>query len=58
MKINLLQKRHRGIGIGKSKFDESAKAYLIQVSVPVMDGKKAIGALTIGINLDVLAKVK
>jgi len=34
------------------KFDESAQAYLVQVSVPVMDGDQAIGAITIGIDVD------
>lgn len=47
-----------GVDIGKSKFDDSAKAYLIQVSVPVMDGGKVIGALCVGINLDELDKTK
>lgn len=45
-----------GVDVGKVKFDKSAQAYLVQVSVPVMDGGKAIGALTIGINLDELSK--
>jgi hypothetical protein len=36
------------------KFDESAQAYLVQVSVPVMDAGKAIGAITVGVNLDEL----
>lgn len=45
-----------GIDIGKVKFDKSSQAYLVQVSVPVMDGGKAIGAITIGINLDELGK--
>lgn len=40
--------------VGKVKFDESAQAYLVQVSVPVMDGGSAIGAITIGVNLDLL----
>lgn len=40
--------------LGKVKFDESAQAYLVQVSVPVMDGGAAIGAITIGVNLDEL----
>lgn len=40
------------IHFGDVEFDESAQAYLVQVSVPVMDGPTAIGALTIGINLD------
>lgn len=36
------------------KFDESSQAYLVQVSIPIMDGDKAIGAMTIGVNLDEL----
>lgn len=40
------------VHIGDVEFDESAQAYLVQVSVPVMDGGTAIGAITIGINLD------
>jgi hypothetical protein len=42
------------VHIGDVEFDESAQAYLVQVSVPVMDGGAAIGAITIGINLDEL----
>jgi hypothetical protein len=42
------------VHISPVEFDESAQAYLVQVSVPVMAGGKAIGALTIGINVDVL----
>lgn len=34
------------------ELDSSAQAYLVQVSVPVMDGDAAIGAITIGIDLD------
>ena len=45
-----------GVDIGKVKFDKSSQAYLVQVSVPVIDGGKAVGALTIGINLDELGK--
>jgi sensor histidine kinase regulating citrate/malate metabolism len=33
-------------------FDKSTQAYLVQVSVPVKDGGKVIGAVTIGINVD------
>ena len=47
-----------GVDVSKSKFDDSAKAYLIQVSVPVMEGGKAIGAVCVGLNLDELDKVK
>lgn len=42
------------VHVGEVKFDESAQAYLVQVSVPVMDGGAAIGAMTVGINLDQL----
>lgn len=44
------------VHIGKVKFDKSSQAYLVQVSVPVMEGGKAIGAITIGVNLDELEK--
>jgi hypothetical protein len=39
---------------GGVEFDESSQDYLVQISVPVMDSGKAIGALTIGVNLDFL----
>lgn len=38
--------------MGDVEFDESTQAYLIQVSIPIMDAGKAIGAMTIGVNLD------
>jgi hypothetical protein len=41
--------------IAAPEFDDSANAYLIQVSVPVKSHGRTIGALTIGVNLDVLA---
>ena len=34
------------------EFDDSAQAYLVQVSVPVKDGGAVIGAITFGINVD------
>jgi len=34
------------------KFDDSTQSYQVQVSVPVMDGDKAIGAITFGIDVD------
>ncbi len=40
--------------VGKVAFDQSAQAYLVQVSVPVMDNGVAIGAITLGINLDAI----
>lgn len=33
-------------------FDESSQAYLVQVSVPVQDAGKVIGAITIGLDVD------
>ncbi len=47
-----------GVDISKSKFDDSAKAYLVQISVPVVDAGSVIGALCVGINLDELEKAK
>lgn len=38
--------------VDEVEFDDSTQAYLVQVSVPVMDGDKAIGAITFGIDMD------
>jgi hypothetical protein len=38
--------------VDEVEFDDSAQAYLVQVSVPVKDGGKAIGAITFGIDID------
>lgn len=38
--------------VDEVKFDDSAQAYLVQVSVPVLDGGNAIGAITFGIDVD------
>ena len=38
------------------KFDNSAQVYLVQVSVPVKEGDKVIGAITFGINVDKFGK--
>jgi len=40
------------IFVDEVKFDESTQTYQVQVSVPVMDGGKAIGAITFGIDVD------
>lgn len=50
---------NNGVGalfIDEPAYDESAKAMVVQISVPVMEGKHAIGAITVAINEDVLAK--
>lgn len=40
------------IFIDEVEFDDSTQAYLVQVSVPVKDGAKVIGAITFGIDVD------
>jgi hypothetical protein len=42
--------------IDEVKFDDSTQNYLVQVSVPVKDGDKIIGAITFGINVDKFGK--
>lgn len=38
--------------VDEVEFDDSSQSYLVQVSVPVMDGGAAIGAITFGIDVD------
>ncbi len=38
--------------VDEVQFDDSTQGYLVQVSVPVMDGGKAIGAITFGVNVE------
>jgi hypothetical protein len=38
--------------VDEVEFDDSSQAYLVQISVPVMDEGKAIGAITFGIDVD------
>jgi len=38
--------------IDEVEFDDSTQAYLVQISLPVKDGDKVIGAITIGIDVD------
>jgi hypothetical protein len=38
--------------VDEVEFDDSAQAYLVQVSVPVKDGGTVIGAITFGIDID------
>jgi hypothetical protein len=40
------------IHYGEIEYDESAGEIVVQVSVPVMDGSRAIGAITFSISLD------
>ena len=38
--------------VDEVEFDDSSQAYLVQVSVPVMENGTAIGAVTFGIDVD------
>jgi hypothetical protein len=40
--------------VDEVEFDDSAQAYLCQVSVPVKDGGQVIGTITVGIDVDQL----
>jgi hypothetical protein len=40
------------VHVSNVKFDDSTQAYLVQVSVPVKDDGKVIGAITIGVDVD------
>ncbi len=44
--------------VAKPKFDESAQAYLVQISIPVKAEGKTIGVITVGVNLDELEAVQ
>jgi len=41
-----------GVFIDRPKLDDSAKARLAQISLPVVEGGKTIGVLTVGINVE------
>lgn len=45
-----------GVFIDRPKLDDSAKARLAQISLPVMDGGKTVGVLTVGVNVDKLTR--
>jgi hypothetical protein len=41
-----------GLFIDEVKFDESSQSYIVQASFPVKDGARVIGAITVGIDVD------
>jgi hypothetical protein len=41
-----------GTDISDVKFDDSTQAYLVQISFPVKDGGRVIGAATVGVNVE------
>jgi hypothetical protein len=48
-----------GVGaifVDRPRFDDSAKQTIAQISLPVMDNGKAIGAITLGVRAEVLLK--
>lgn len=45
---------NEGVFIDRPKLDESAKARLAQISLPVLENGKTIGVLTVGVNVDKL----
>ncbi len=47
--------RTSGIHIGDIEFDESAQTYQSQVSVPILDDGTFIGAITVGVDIQMLA---
>ncbi len=38
--------------ISDIKFGDTARAYMVQVSLPVIDGDRVIGAITMGVDVD------
>jgi hypothetical protein len=40
------------VHVSDVKFDDSTQTYLVQISVPVKDSDKVIGAVTIGVDVD------
>ena len=42
--------------VGEPEFDESTGTKLVHVSVPIMDGGKAIGVITVGIDYEFLRR--
>lgn len=40
--------------VDEVEFDDPSQTFQAQVSVPVVDGEKAIGAITFGINVDMI----
>lgn len=49
---NAFNKGKGDIFVDDVEFDDSSQSYLVQVSVPVKDGDKVIGAITFGIDVD------
>lgn len=47
-----------GLYIDRPKYDESAKATLATINLPIFDGKNAIGVITVGVVADKLPAAK
>lgn len=46
------------MNIGEVEFDESSQTYQFQLSLPVLDGEQVIGAITIGLNADLVEEMQ
>ena len=44
--------------IDEVEFDDSTQVYMVQVSIPVMDGSAAVGAITFGVDLDRFEEIR
>lgn len=54
--INAFGKGKGATFIDRPRLDDSARARLAQISVPLMDGQRAIGVLTVGVSMGALTK--
>ena len=50
--INSYKDGSGAVFVDEVEFDDSSQTYLVQVSMPVMDDGRAIGAITFGIDVD------
>ena len=46
------------LNIGEVEFDESSQTYQFQLSLPVLDGEQVIGAITVGLNADLVEEMQ
>lgn len=51
---NTYQKGAGAVDVSEVELDESTQTYQSQLSVPVMNGGEVIGAVTVGVNVDML----
>ena len=54
--VNAFKEGRGATFIDRPRFDESANANVAHISVPVMDGGKAIGVVVVGVRVDRIAR--